>query len=421
MLTEDSVDSVGKSYSAKSMWHPLFDLRLNLRLLPNRAIRRKAFVGLLGSGTALTIVAVCSASALAQRPPDETPPTARYAQGEDVDLAGIISEWRGYYADVPTYQCLCQGSACDQTEQWPYRTYDRYQLGVALGPTNGLVAEAAGSNCFDIADGSRPGAPRAFSTAQAGANDDAATPVADAPVSDAIDDVSEPASRPSEPAPSVNLPPETTTDSPPPIVAPVGPVEPAVPDASPAASGIPVATTINDGADIRLDWPSGVSNVINVASGDWTLNILDAVDCPTLSLVDQKVMAAQRVVGTPAVDAMTGNVAVPVLLDSCVDVDQSAVFVLDPTEGGGYALYRTQLPGDRNFPNEFSSYSFSGIDDVRYLDGSLLVRQFSNAGSRALMIFRAGNTPAGAYAGCGVVTVGEGSSVLCNQPVRISQ
>ncbi|MEL6352588.1 MAG: hypothetical protein AAFR58_12560 [Cyanobacteria bacterium J06627_28] len=413
------------------MWHPssslrLFNLRLfNLQFPPNHIIRQKALAALFGSGTALTMAVVCSESALAQRSPNEGPPTARYAQGEDVDLADIISEWRGYYPDVPVYQCICQDSTCDQTEQWPYRNYDRYQLGVALGPTNGQVAEAAGSNCFDIADGSRPGAPRTFSTAQADANEEADAPITDAPITDApiteavddvSDEVSEPASQPPEPAPSVNSP--VATDSPPPIVAPVGPVEPAAPVPSPAASGIPVATTINDGADIRLDWPSGVSNVINVASGNWTLNILDAVDCPTLSLVDQKVMAAQRVVGTPAVDEMTGNVAVPVLLDSCVDVDQSAVFVLDPTEGGGYALYRTQLPGNRNFPNEFSSYSFSGIDDVRYLEGSLLVRQFSNAGSRALMIFRAGNTPAGAYAGCGVVTVGEGASVLCNQPVR---
>lgn len=412
------------------MWHSLLNLRLsNLRLLPNRAVRQKALAGLLGGGTALTIAAVYSGSALAQRPTDEAPPTARYAQGEDIDLADIVSEWRGYYTDVPVYQCICQESTCNQTEQWPYRNYDRYQLGVALGPINGLAAEAAGSNCFDIADGSRPSAPRAFSTALTDANEEAAAspperPVVDAPVAEAVEDVSEPASQPPEPAPSVDPP--AATDSPPPIVAPVGPVESAAPIASTAASGIPVATTINNGADIRLDWPSGVSNVINVASGDWTLNILDAVDCSTLSLVDQKVMAAQRVVGTPAVDQMTGNVAVPVLLDSCVDVDQSAVFVLDPTEGGGYALYRTQLPGvglasqgeNRNFPNEFSSYSFSGIDDVRYLEGSLLVRQFSNAGSRALMIFRAGNTPAGAYAGCGVVTVGEGASVLCNQPVQ---
>lgn len=30
-------------------------------------------------------------------------PTFRYAQGEEVDLAEIIAEWRGYYADVPVY------------------------------------------------------------------------------------------------------------------------------------------------------------------------------------------------------------------------------------------------------------------------------------------------------------------------------
>ncbi|MGB7486822.1 MAG: hypothetical protein WA901_11570, partial [Phormidesmis sp.] len=100
--------------------------------------------------------------------PNPLPPTARYANGEDIDLANIITEWRGYYADVPVYLCICQDDTCDQTSQWPYREYDRYQFSVALGPTNGKVTEAAGSNCFDIADGSRPSNPRSFSAAQTG-------------------------------------------------------------------------------------------------------------------------------------------------------------------------------------------------------------------------------------------------------------
>ncbi len=131
------------------------------------------------------------------------------------------------------------------------------------------------------------------------------------------------------------------------------------------------------------------------------------------SLVEQKAMAAQRIVGEPAVNSITGNVAVPVLLDSCIEVDQSAVFVLDPNEGGGYSLYRTQLPGARSLPNEFSTYALGSIAGLRYWDGSLLVRYGSASGAEALVIFRAGSTPAGDYAGCGVTIEGEGAGVLC--------
>ncbi|WP_121971316.1 hypothetical protein [Leptolyngbya sp. BC1307] len=310
-------------------------------------------------------------------------PTFRYAQGEDVDLAEIIAEWRGYYADVPIYLCVCQDDTCDQTEQWPYREYTRYQTSVALGPTNGQAAEASGTNCFDIADGSRPDAPRSFSAAQVEESEGAASPPDDQPETPTADGM-------------------TTA---PPV----------------AASDIPTATVVSDGAAVRLDWPSGASNEVAVTGNNWSVSVLDALDCPSLSLVEQKTMQAQRVVGEPVVDSTTGNVAVPVLLDSCIETDQSAVFVLDANEGGGYALYRAQLPGDRvlvdlaapSFPNEFTSYPFSTISDMRYWDGSLLVRQGSASGAESIVIFRPAQTPAGFYAGCAVVTQNEGASVLC--------
>lgn len=257
-----------------------------------------------------------------------------------------------------------------------------------MGPTNGRIAEDSGANCFDIADNSRPNAPREFSTARVGEGETVAkspTPPVASPV-----------------APSIGLP----------------PTPPAVPPASSASStstdAVPTATTLNEGASIRLTWPSGATNDIAVADSTWNLNVLDALDCDSLSLVENKTLSAQRVVGKVAVDSATGNIAVPVLLDSCVETDQSAVFVLDPSEGGGYALYRTQLPGSRSFPNEFSSYAFNSILDVRYWNGALYVQQGSASGAESVVIFRADKTPAGSYAGCGVVTVNqEGADRLC--------
>ena len=142
-----------------------------------------------------------------------------------------------------------------------------------------------------------------------------------------------------------------------------------------------------------------------------------------MSVVEQKTMTAERVQGIPVVNSRTGHVAVPVLLSSCVETDQMGVFVLDPSEDGSYALYRTQLPevrgplttADRSFPDELSSYAYSTIVDMRYWDSSLLVRHGSASGAEAILIFRPGRTPAGFYAGCAVVDAQEGASVLCEQ------
>lgn len=307
--------------------------------------------------------------------PAQLAPTVRYARGENTDLAEIVSEWRGYYADVPVYLCVCQADTCNQTQQWPYRTYARYQLGLALGPTNGRIAEDSGANCFDIADNSRPNAPRAFSTAQAsGAASPTPAPLVAPPVVP-------PSAR--SPMPSANI------------------------------GDIPIATTINEGNAIRLAWPSGATNDIPVAGSNWNVNILDALDCTMGSRAETKALSAQRVVGEVAVDSETGNIAVPVLLDSCLDTDQSAVFVLDPDETGRYLFYRTQLPGSRSLPDEFSSYAFNSVLAVRYWNGSLYVQQGTASGAESVVIFRPDTTPAGRYAGCGVVTVGEGSDRLC--------
>ncbi|MEM6449552.1 MAG: hypothetical protein AAF703_04465 [Cyanobacteria bacterium P01_D01_bin.105] len=355
--------------------------------------------------------------------PNTPAPTVRYARGENIGLADIVTEWRGYYPDIPIYQCVCQTDICDQRAGWPYREYDRYQLSVALGPSNGKAAESAGFNCFDIADGSRPSNPRSFSAAER--NPDEPVAAAPPPVSQA----SGPNSPEPSVAPSATPPPSPVADTvrapvTPPIPADSGtadsgsidsaPPTPVAATASPtASSGIPQATVVDNGAAIRLDWPSGTSDVVTVANSNWNLNVLDALDCESIRLVDEKVLEAQRVVGLPAVDSTTGNVAVPVLLDSCVETDQSAVFVLDPNEGGGYALYRSQLPGDRTFPNEFSTYAFSSITGVQYWDGYLLVRQTNAAGAEVISIFLPGNTPAGEYGGCGVVRAGEGANTLC--------
>ena len=367
-----------------------------------------------GSALALPLYLPPSARAQTSAPQPASPaeavpsaeaaaPTVRYARGEDVPLSDIVSEWRGYYEDVPVYLCVCQDDTCDQTEQWPYREYSRFQLGVALGPTNGRIAEDSGANCFDIADNSRPSAPRAFSAAQTGetASEGEAASEPETPP--------ENAALPAEGA--IQTPPESADAVPP--TAPGASVAPERPAQTSPAPDTLIATAIEGGESLRLSWPSGETNDIAIAGSDWNINIVDALDCASTSVVDAKAMSAQRVVGEVAVDSETGNIAIPVLLDSCLETDQSAVFILDPSEGGGYSLYRTQLPGTRNFPNEFSSYAFSSILDVSYGKGLLYVQQGTASGAESVVVFRAGTTPAGTYAGCTTVNNSEGADRLC--------
>ncbi len=397
--------------------------RAQSSLLPNsiRASKKKGYrlaIALAASLSLTLAPSLLTASSIQAQSIEEEPvaepepepapaaPTVRFARGEDVDLAEIVAEWRGYYEDVPVYQCVCQEAVCDQTAQWPYREFDRFQLSLALGPTNGLIAESSGLNCFDIADGSRPGDPRAFSAAER-SPDEAASETADQTADETADQTGEvaiapprPEAAPAPPTPATSVPPTSE------LARPASGVQV-------AASSIPQAIAINDGAAIQLTWPSGTINTIDVSGRNWNINVLDAVECESLSQVDQKTLSAQKVVGTPVVDGVTGNVAVPVLLDSCVDTDQSAVFVLDANEGGGYALYRAQLPGDRTLPDEFSTYAFSSLDGLSYWDGALLVRQNDASGAESLVIFRPSTNPAGEYAGCGIVNPGEGAGVLC--------
>ena len=86
----------------------------------------------------------------------EQVPTARYGRGESVDLSLIIEEWRNRYPATPVFACTCMSSACNRTEQWPFREYAQYQPLVALGDFNAASNESAGFNCFDIETGDRP-------------------------------------------------------------------------------------------------------------------------------------------------------------------------------------------------------------------------------------------------------------------------
>jgi hypothetical protein len=300
------------------------------------------------------LTAICFATgAIASEPV----PTARYARGETVDLALIITEWNGKHPDIPVFSCVCLQPRCDLTASWPFRSFSDYQLTVMLGPFNAADTETQGFNCYDIESGRSP---RSFISTEP-SDDSTASP-----------------NRPDDVTPSGD------------------------------PEGLAQVDVLENGTHLRGFW---MGRTLDIDVRDWTINVLDGIDCETLTVVDEQRMTARRVVGEPAIDPFTEAIAVAVELDYCALTTQSAVFVVDP-QPGGYALYRVQVPGDRPLPNEFSSYPLSSMSGVQYWGGNLLIRHLDASGTEALLTFTPGNTPAGDYAGCVNLITGERPS-LC--------
>jgi hypothetical protein len=282
----------------------------------------------------------------------EPVPTARYARGEAVDLALILEEWNGKHPEIPMFSCVCLQPSCDLTASWPFRSFSEYQSTVMLGQFNAADTETQGFNCHDIVSGRSPSS---FMSMESPENGENAPPMPD----------------------------EMT---------PPGDPE-----------GLAQVDVLEDGTRLRGYW---MGSTIDIDVRDWNINILDGVDCETLTIVDEQRMNAQRIVGEPAIDPFTENIAVAVELDYCALTTQSAVFVIDP-QPGGYALYRVQVPGDRPLPDEFSSYPLSSISGVHYWGSNLLVRHLDASGTEALLTFTPSHTPAGDYAGCVDLVTGE--------------
>lgn len=330
-------------------------------------------------------------------------PTARYANGEDVDLALMIREWRDRDPDIPVFACVCNQDVCNHSQSWPFRTFEEFQLTVTWGPSNANVAEGLGFICHDIEVGTRP-----------------------------LSLIPEPVFLPpfEEYLPTtLGLPSYSTSLQAQQIQATALPEDPAISSgllarAEPfvqdgpiqeisaqenrmAASSEPTVEVLEDGRLLIGRW---MDSTVEIDVRDWNINILDSVDCATFSLLDEQVMNAQRIVGNPAIDAETGAIAVAVELSYCALTTQSAVFVIDP-QPGGYALYRVQVPGDRPFSDPFSSFALRTVSGLEYVDGDLQIRQQDASGAEVLLTFTPGVTPAGTYRDC--VTLADGEAALC--------
>jgi hypothetical protein len=177
-----------------------------------------------------------------------------------------------------------------------------------------------------------------------------------------------------------------------------------------APTVIPTARFLANNTQLELEW-SGRKSTVNASS--LNVNILDGVDCGRGAIKPQQQLSGQKFFGNRAlsIDPLTGNVAIGVVLQDCLETFTSAVFVIDPQDSGSYAVYRVQVPGRRAVADEFSTFPLDAIRRVRYLDGDLLIRNGSTAVSNEdLLIFVPAPTPAMKFAGCVNVRLEEGRS-----------
>lgn len=182
-----------------------------------------------------------------------------------------------------------------------------------------------------------------------------------------------------------------------------------------AAPVIPTARITGNGTQLELQW-SGRRTTVNVSS--LNAQIINGLNCEQAAIVPRQTLSGQRFFGNRAlsIDPLTGNVAVGVVLQDCLETFTSAVFVIDPQSPGSYAVYRVQVPGTTALPDEFSTFPLNAIRRVRYLDGDLLVKHGSTAvNSEALLVFTPATTPAGQFAGCVVTRQDEGRSFCPEQ------
>lgn len=157
-----------------------------------------------------------------------------------------------------------------------------------------------------------------------------------------------------------------------------------------------------------------------IHTDNWKINLVDALDCDNLTQVSQKQFGVLRLTDALAIDPVTGQVAVGVLLSECVEVQQSAVFVVNPAGnangGGAWSVYRLMVPGPLPLPNGASSYPLNSISGLAYIDGNLLVGQNTVADNAALLVFKTGPKTAGTYGTCIELSPGENPDGLC--PLR---
>ena len=176
---------------------------------------------------------------------------------------------------------------------------------------------------------------------------------------------------------------------------------------------LPTANIVNNGTELKIQ--SGKTTQ-TIKASSLNVKVIDGVNCETLkTLPVQNVSGKRFVPQAVSFDPKTGNLAVGVVLQECVETQQSAVFVLQPQSSWrNYATYPVQLPGEKTLPDEFSTYPLRTISQIGFFGDNLLIEHGDVSGTEALIVFGSSRTPAGKYSGCVVTSVGESRNICPN-------
>ncbi len=172
---------------------------------------------------------------------------------------------------------------------------------------------------------------------------------------------------------------------------------------------IPKIEIISDGKQLRGVW-RGKTYLIK--ADELKVRVLDAYDSETGSQVAREMKGSLLVDCT--VNPYSGHIVVAVVLDYFAAVTTSGIFIIEP-QAEGYAIYPTQVPGAKPFPDQLSTYGLRDISSLNFMGDNLIVKHGDAAGNISIIMFQPGNTPTMDYVNCMDILIQEGLEGACSR------
>ena len=150
----------------------------------------------------------------------------------------------------------------------------------------------------------------------------------------------------------------------------------------------------------------------NIRASSLRVRVLDSQNCNGKPVKRQTLSGKKFFPKAIKLDKRTGNLAVGVLLQDCLEKNISAVFILQPKPSwSNYIVHRVAVPGKRQINDRFSTYPLRKIKVIGFIDGNLLIKHTSLKNSEALLVYKKSEKPTGKYAGCVVTQIGKSKSI----------
>ncbi|MEO1377923.1 MAG: hypothetical protein AAFW70_27315 [Cyanobacteria bacterium J06635_10] len=173
---------------------------------------------------------------------------------------------------------------------------------------------------------------------------------------------------------------------------------------------LPIVRLIKNGTQLRIYHGRIIQTI---KANRLKIRVLDSLTCDGTPVQRQTLSGKRFFSQAVKLDKKTGNLAVGVLLQNCLDQNISAVFILQPEPNWtNYLIHRVSIPGKRLINDRFSTYPLQRIKTIGFIDGNLLIKHADATNSEAILVYTSSNKSVGKYAGC-VVTQQNYSNSIC--------